>query len=618
MFLSYPRKDLEPVRALVSALKAEGLTVWLDESNIEAFERIHDHVAQGIADSRALAWYSLNYAASRPCQSELSAAYLCEAGDRVLVVNPESDHGHIQPRALVNRLYGEAKDAPGIARRVKGCVSRFAFSIGDGVSFTQPLHYGRQLAGSNRFVGRTPILWKTHDALEKSGAAMLTGTRRSVVQLRGFGGVGKSLLAEEYALRFGAAYPGGIFWLKAYGNDDDQGINQTRDREGERCRQISEFASQLRVPTEGRPPAEIRAALGQILAAGRRSLWIVDDLPSALNSEVIEEWLSPHASVPTLITTRDRSHSSLGELVDVDVLSNEESFALLEFHRTVDDVEQNVARDLLNALGHHALAVEIAASYLGDQKSISIDEFLNELRNPREDVLEEAAALADALPIGHSPSIVATLNTTISQLSEPARDLLCLASCLASAPIPKELIEAVFMRLSTPDPPGLARKKAVKETERFALSRKESMPADAVSVHTLVARTARRRAGSQDRIARIHAAGVGSLIDTLYGIASLGSILRRSLEITHARAVSDPLATPDEATLLVLVANADLNRGDLESADRLARRALQYCTAKLGENSLETCFAKSGIAMVMLTQRNYADAHQILVTGRKR
>ena len=40
-----------------------------------------------------------------------------------------------------------------------------------------------------------------------------------MAQLSGMGGVGKSLLAEEYALRFGAAYPGGIFWLRALGND---------------------------------------------------------------------------------------------------------------------------------------------------------------------------------------------------------------------------------------------------------------------------------------------------------------------------------------------------------------------------------------------------------------
>jgi hypothetical protein len=33
------------------------------------------------------------------------------------------------------------------------------------------------------------------------------------------GGVGKTLLAEEYALRFAAAYPSGIFWLSAVASE---------------------------------------------------------------------------------------------------------------------------------------------------------------------------------------------------------------------------------------------------------------------------------------------------------------------------------------------------------------------------------------------------------------
>src|SRR5918997_2507455 len=115
VFLSYPRKDQEFVRDLAAALKAEGLTVWMDESNVEAFDHIHDRVASGIANSRAtLAWYSRNYAASRPCQWELSAAWLCEDGERILTINPEPDNDHIQPRSLLNRLYVGAGDLPAI------------------------------------------------------------------------------------------------------------------------------------------------------------------------------------------------------------------------------------------------------------------------------------------------------------------------------------------------------------------------------------------------------------------------------------------------------------------------------------------------------------------------
>ncbi|HEV2704760.1 MAG TPA: toll/interleukin-1 receptor domain-containing protein, partial [Pyrinomonadaceae bacterium] len=425
VFLSYPHKEQASVRALAAALREEGLTVWMDESNIAAFEHIHDRVVSGLNESRAvLAWYSRHYAASRACQWELSAAWQCGDGERVLVINPEPDDAHIQPRSLVNRRYIGTDDLPAIARQVKSYLARFTSSLGDLISLSQPLHYNRQLAGSNHFVGRTEHFWKLHDALTEAHAPMLTGTTRSVVQLRGFGGVGKSLLAEEYALRFGAAYPGGIFWLKAYGNDDSHQAMQPQDREGERLRQISEVASQLHIPIEGRPPSEIHAALAHVLANGRRSLWIVDDVPSGLTAHELSKWLSPHASVPTLLTTRDRFHSSLGRLIDVDVLSHEESFALLETHRHIEDSEQQAARELLEMLGHHALAVEITASFLAEQQSVSLADFLDELRDPGEDILEQAAELADALPHDHSPSIVATLKSTISQLSEPARDLL--------------------------------------------------------------------------------------------------------------------------------------------------------------------------------------------------
>lgn len=624
VFLSYPRKDQESVRALAAVLEAEGLTVWMDAANVEAFEHIHDRVASGIANSRAvLAWYSQNYADSRPCQWELSAAWLCRDGERILVVNPESFDHHVQPRSLVNRFYLGAGDFPAIARQVKSHIARFNSSIGDGVSFSQPMHYGRQLAGSNHFVGRIPKLWELHDALTTSDATMLTGITRSIAQLRGFGGVGKSVLAEEYALRFGAAYPGGIFWLKANGNNDDAKRAQPEDRDGTRLRQISRFASQMQIPIEGRPPSEILGAIAEVLASpqalasGRRSLWIVDDLSSSTTEQDrddFSEWLSPHASIPTLITTRDRSHRSLGKCIDVDVLSNEESFALFETHRNLEDGERKSAQELLDALGHHALAVEITASFLADQQSVSIDEFLDGLRNPSEDILEQAAELADALPLGQSPGIVATLNSTISQLGEQGRDLLYLASCIATAPIPKELIEAVFAELYTPGSARFERMKAAKQTDRYGLSRKEASPVDALRVHTLVTRTARRYPDSKDRYARIQAITVAALDDMLRNMLSVGAILRQSLMITHARAISAPLTTGAEATLLARVANTDLVRGDVETADRLARRALESCRAKLGEDSVETCYARSGVAMVLLVRGDSAGAREIFET----
>ena len=614
VFLSYPHKDQAAVLALAEALKGAGLSIWLDSESVEVFERIHDRVARGIATSKVvLAWYSCHYANSRPCQWELAAGWLANDGERVLAVNPELDAGHIRPATLLQRLYANADDLAALAQQVKSQVVRFETAMGEGVTYGQPLHYGRELAGLNTFVGRMEQLWDLHDALAKAGAAMLTGEIRSVAQLRGFGGIGKSALAEEYALRFGAAYPGGIFWLKAYGNAD--GYQSPADRDAERLRQIADFAARLNIPVAGKQSGEIRTALGQLMASGRRGLWIVDDLPSGLTQEQASAWLSPHASVPTLITTRDRSLARLGKPMDVDVLSRGESMELLSRHIAIAESERKAAEELADELGYHVLALEVAGSYLQMRAGEPIEEFLEDLRSPDDDVLEQAAELADALPLEHSPSIVATLKTTIDRLSEPARDLLCLASCVAAAPIPPELIASVLARLMNlpAKEADFERLKATKETDRYGLTEPEKSRREAVSVHALVARTARRHPSSTGRIDLIRDAAVLSLTESLESMYTVGTILRLNLEVTHARKMAAALDTLAAGELLVLVANTDLLRGDLDAAEHGALRASEFCASsrEIGPDAIETYKARAGVAAVALAKRDVEQAAAI-------
>ena len=63
-----------------------------------------------------------------------------------------------------------------------------------------------------------PVASALGPAVKRSSSP--TGETVDVAQIRGLGGAGKSLLAEEYALRFSAAYPGGVFWLSAFGGDE--------------------------------------------------------------------------------------------------------------------------------------------------------------------------------------------------------------------------------------------------------------------------------------------------------------------------------------------------------------------------------------------------------------
>ena len=63
------------------------------------------------------------------------------------------------------------------------------------------------------------------------------------------GGVGKSLLCSEYAALFKAAYPGGIFWLRAYGTSPEH--ERPEDREAARKLQLRRFAMDVNVGVNG-------------------------------------------------------------------------------------------------------------------------------------------------------------------------------------------------------------------------------------------------------------------------------------------------------------------------------------------------------------------------------
>jgi hypothetical protein len=183
LFISYSRKDADQVQPFVAALRERGLSVWFDQDAIGDFGRITDEIRHGLAHSKALlAWYSGSYPMSRPCQMELTAAFLAgqREGDgrrRILVINPEVSGGHIEPEALRDAQYAAApSDTVGrtmLAARVAEHVAGFAGRLGGILPVEPPIQYGLKLTGGTRFVGRLPHLWRIHSALyaSESGVA---------------------------------------------------------------------------------------------------------------------------------------------------------------------------------------------------------------------------------------------------------------------------------------------------------------------------------------------------------------------------------------------------------------------------------------------------------------
>src|ERR1022692_2374447 len=255
VFLSHAWADGERPQQFADALTRAGLRVWFDAAEINNFASITRAVTEGLAESKALvAYYSKTYPLRRACQWELTAAFLAAQteGDprrRVLVINPEKGADHIHPIELRDAKFRNAPSTDGerqqLVQAIVKQVDQLSGPLAGIRSLTAPNWYGVTPVGSTRFVGRPKEMWEVHSLLHAADVAQITGAAAAtggIGQVQGLGGVGKSLLAEEYALHFGAAYPGGVFWLRAYGNDDAKAVLGPEAREALRADQMHGLA----------------------------------------------------------------------------------------------------------------------------------------------------------------------------------------------------------------------------------------------------------------------------------------------------------------------------------------------------------------------------------------
>src|SRR5664280_1762520 len=271
VFLSWTRADTDrsgPLGQLVDALRSAGVPVWIDDGEIGPFDGIPDAVRDGLSQAKVLlAWYSHAYPTRRACREELTLALLAAEnlgqGDRrVLVVNSESGLDHVLEAQLLDRRFATAEDlqdpsalAGRIAGRVGAVADRFgALSVPGRVRW-----YGGAgwESGSRRFVGRLAELWKLHDLLQRStGLAGPGQAGRSVALVSGLGGVGKSLLAAEYAHTFAGCYPGGIVWLSALGNDAQGGALTAEQSQAESDSKFTKLALDLKLDVSSLDPGQ--------------------------------------------------------------------------------------------------------------------------------------------------------------------------------------------------------------------------------------------------------------------------------------------------------------------------------------------------------------------------
>jgi hypothetical protein len=636
VFLSHAWADGDRPQQIAEALSKAGLRVWFDATEINDFTSITRAVTEGLAQSKALlAYYSKTYPLRRACQWELTAAFLAAQAEgdprrRVLVVSPEKKADHIHPIELRDAKFRTAPSNDGaalqeLAQSIVKHVALLDGPLADIRPLSAPNWYGRRPIGSTRFVGRMKEMWEVHSLLHAGDVAQVsyaTAATGGIGRVSGLGGVGKSLLAEEYALHFGPAYPGGVFWLRAYGNDSVQnGSVQTtlgpEQREALRTDQVSRMAQRLGIDAHGMTEEQVEGALARKIGSeGKICLWVVDDVPNGLDGEALRHWFAPHALARTLITTRSREYGALAKGIDLSVLAPEEAYQLLTSRRDpTDAAEQEQARSLTEDLGRHALALDITASaVLSSVSAKPFADFRAKLARADKDALVLAETLADALPNGHEKSIAQTMLSSIRALGPEGQDFLRLASVLAVAPIPASLVTAVFQKadnISQDDAEERA-SLAFKQVTLASLAEIAGEKREARMVHTLVSRTARfQERGSPERTEAIRAAAIVALAAEFAAAAEDPRLQRQELQVAHGRQVVSIPATVNEAVLLGWVARYDLGRGAYVSARTLCERALDFRRRVLGPEHPHTLTSMNNLAGALFSQGDLVGARNL-------
>jgi tetratricopeptide (TPR) repeat protein len=622
LFVSYRRKDASSVLPLVDLLREQhDLRVWMDQSDIESFESTTRSIVVGLMQSRAmLTWYSAVYPESRPCQWEMTNGFLAamRRGDprhRILIVNPEPDNAHIHPVELRDQNFQQLRrgdyqrlraTAQAIAQRLEMLDSAV---LGDLQAFVRPNWYGRSPASSNRFVGRLAALWHIHSALHGGEHAIVAKEAIPVVQVRGLGGLGKTLLVEEYALRFGAAFPAGVFWVQAPGPGATDRTLSPEQRDVTREQQLRVLAIELGASEQDFfGPQAIQSVLRARLDAlthrkmsgvqsGQTFLWIVDDLPTEVSRGELDRWVAPHPLGKTLITTRSREYDGFGSVIDLEVLGDDEAVSLLTLRRPpVSEQEWVAAHAVAKDLGFLPLALDVAGAALKRSAGLmSYQGYREKLANRGRDALEFAAQLAGQLPTGHTASVAGTLLASIERLEQQGLDFLRLTSQLAPAAIPSNLVARALALTDALDTETAEEQAMLAFQQCETLSLSECVTAGgkpAHRVHALVTRTLRLYDRSAERQLALQTALVRALLEVLPAVSD--ARLHESLElyVMHARhLLSDEVDDELLVDMLGWVARFDFERGYYESAAQLSQRQMLTCERLFGANHETTLLA---------------------------
>lgn len=273
-------------------------------------------------------------------------------------------------------------------------------------------------SGVKQFVGRDEDLKRLHDHLQRSD-------RLAITVIAGMGGIGKTELALQYALRYyKQIYLGGVCWVQA------RGLNVGT--------QITTFAQRK---------LNLDLPIGMDLADQVDFCWshwpegnVLVVLDDVVDYAEVAPYLPPvEPRFNVLITTRLQLGQSFKQVL-LDSLDESAAVNLLQSLVGENRVQQERehAEALCNWLGYLPLGLELVGRYIVQDPDLSLSEMQQQLQAKR---IAQPALQKPEHGMTAKLGVRAAFELSWDALSDEAKELSCLLSLFALAPIPWNLVE---------------------------------------------------------------------------------------------------------------------------------------------------------------------------------
>jgi tetratricopeptide (TPR) repeat protein/class 3 adenylate cyclase len=412
------------------------------------------------------------------------------------------------------------------------------------------------------FTGRDDLLARLRRQLAERHCAVLSG----------LGGVGKTQAAIEYAVRYRAEYPSGVFWVNA-------------ETIGQLTSGFVAIAETIGLAgAESTDHAQIVKAVLQWL--NRTESWLLV-LDNADDRREVQPLVPEPGHGDLLITSRESVFPELGipRALEVRDLNGDDAVRFLLARTGREDAEPDdraAACELAADLGNLPLALEQAAAYIAETAA-SFSAYLSAFRKRRVTLLEKAVGL-----VAHDTVAVTwAANFEAVQRASPASaEVLRVSAFLAPDGIPFELFLDGAQELGDSiaeafaDPDDLAITEVLRPLARYSLIRSDAM-SRVFSVHRLVQETVSTAISESER--RTYVDRAVCALDAAFPDGGYVNFVQCERLVPHVVSIARWVGAYDVRTE---AAGGALNRAGryLWERGRYAEaRALHQCALAIGE-----------------------------------